>query len=158
MQSKAFDISVNRIPAKPCLSKTSRHFTTKTNKQCCALLNPFGNPHFNFKKGVKIVVYTTLYIDFRDTRKNANRSVNIFQKFFVFFEGGCYIGSYKLWYNIYDQISIFSFNILIGKSYCCVALLELRLCISLESLVSSLKENVQFELLILFLIFIMLGC
>ena len=46
----------------------------------------------------------------------------------------------------------------VGISYCCVALLELRLCISLESLVSSLKESVQFELLILFLVFIMLGC
>ena len=44
--------------------------------------------------------------------------------------------------------------------YCCVTLLELRFYISLESFswVWSLKENVQFEFLILFLRIIMLEC
>ena len=37
MQSKPFDKSVSRRRAKPPLSKTLRHFLTKTSKQCCAL-------------------------------------------------------------------------------------------------------------------------
>ena len=42
----------------------------------------------------------------------------------------------------------------------CAALLELRFCISLEnfSLVLNLKENIQFELLILFLMSMILEC
>ena len=32
----------------------------------------------------------------------------------------------KLWHNIYKKISLFSFNILIGISYCCEALLQMR--------------------------------
>ena len=46
---------------------------------------------------------------------------------------------------------------MIGISYCCIALLELRFCVNLEnfSWVSNLKENVKFELHILFNV---LGC
>lgn len=49
----------------------------------------------------------------------------------------------------------FHFNIFIGISYCCVALLALRFCISLEniSLVLISKQNAKFKLLILFLMF-----
>ena len=44
MQSKAFDKSVSRRPAKPLLSKTLQYFSIKTNKQCCALC-PLGKPY-----------------------------------------------------------------------------------------------------------------
>ena len=66
----------------------------------------------------------------------------------------------KLWYDMYEKISLFSFNILIGIAHCCVALLQLRFCISLEnfSWVSKLKENEWFEFFVLFLMFITLGC
>ena len=65
----------------------------------------------------------------------------------------------KLWHNMYEKISLFSFNILIGTSYCCVAVLQFRFCIGLEnfSWVANLKENVWFVLFILFLMFIILG-
>ena len=125
-------------------------------------IKPFSKSILQFwKKWVKIVmIICTMFINFWDAWQKTSRSAIIFQKFFVFFEGGCYIGSYKLWYNIYDQISIFSFNILIGKSYCCVALLELRFCISFDNFheFQSWKKNVQCELLILFLMFIKQGC
>ena len=39
----------------------------------------------------------------------------------------------KLCYNINEQVSLSSFNFLIGISYCCVALLDLRFCITLEN-------------------------
>ena len=53
----------------------------------------------------------------------------------------------KLCYNINEQVSLSSFNFLIGISYCCVALLDLRFCISLENFfwISNLKENVQYD-------------
>ena len=129
-----------------------------------------------WKKWVKIVVYLVVYttfIYFWDTWQNANRFLIIFQSFLSFLKTGV-ISAFlrllgktllntellKLCYNIYEKISLFSFNILIGITCCCVALLELRFCISLEnfSWVSNLKENVQLELLTLLLMFIILGC
>ena len=60
---------------------------------------------------------------------------------------------------MYEKISLFSFNIMTVISNCCVALLCLRFCISLEnlSLVSNLKENVYFELFIPVLIINIVG-
>ena len=60
-----------------------------------------------------------------------------------------------MWANL-----IFIFNILIAISYCCVPWLPYRFCISLEnlSLVSNFRENAEFNLLILCLMFIILGC
>lgn len=53
----------------------------------------------------------------------------------------------------------FHFNIFIGISYCWVALLALRFCISLKniSLVLILKQNAKFKFHILFLMFSVLG-
>ena len=130
------------------------------------------------KKLVKIVVYLVVYttfIDFWDTWQNINRYVTIFQKCFIFLKADDISAFFrllgktllnrelwKLWHNMYEKISPISqyFNIFIGISYCCVALLQLRFCISLEnfSWVSNLKENIQFELFSLFLMFIVLGC
>ena len=60
-----------------------------------------------------------------------------------------------MWANL-----IFSLNILIAISYSCVAWLPYRFCINLEnlSLVSNFRENAEFKLLILCLMFIILGC
>ena len=60
-----------------------------------------------------------------------------------------------MWANL-----IFSLNTLIAISYCYVAWLPYRFCISLEnlSLVSNFRENAEFNLLILCLMFIILGC
>ena len=54
----------------------------------------------------------------------------------------------------------FFFNILSEIPHYCVALLELRFCISLENsyLASNFEENVQFESLIMFLMFMIQGC
>ena len=104
-----------------------------------------------WKRWVKIIVYLVVYttfIAFWDTWQDANRSAIVFYLIM------------KLWYNMFEKISLSSFHILIGVSYCCVALLQLRFFISLEnfSWYSNLKVNVQFALFILILMFIMLGC
>ena len=70
------------------------------------------------KTVVHLIVYTT-FIDIKDTWQNANRSATIFQKIFVFFEADAIYffkvtELLKLWCNIYEPMSLFSFNILIG--------------------------------------------
>ena len=44
MVSKTFDRSINKYPAKPCLSRHNLHLSINDNKAHC-VLNPFLHPH-----------------------------------------------------------------------------------------------------------------
>ena len=107
-------------------------------------IKPFSKSTLQFwKKWVIIyfIIYTT-FIDFWDTWRNANKPVIIFQFFLSFLRTDVISAFFwllgktllngellKLWYNIYKEISLFFFNILIIISLSCVALSELWFCI-----------------------------